>query len=93
MLGIEGVLQRLEVSHAILISYHHFAIEPGRVDTERAQGGNLPGHLAAPVMAVAGEQADVLALDAGQDTVAIELDFVAPVAAGGRIHQRCQLWL
>ena len=32
MLGIEGVLQRLEVSHAILISHHHFAIEPGRVD-------------------------------------------------------------
>jgi len=73
MLGIEGVLQGLEVCCAIFVNHHHFAVEPGRTDTQRAQGSDLPGHFAAPVVAIAGEQADIFAVDAGHDAVAVEL--------------------
>ncbi|MOA24881.1 hypothetical protein D3C78_1455790 [compost metagenome] len=82
MLGVESVLQRLEVRHAVLAGHHHLPIEPARIDAQRSQGGDLPGHLAAPVMAVASEQANVLAIDTGQDAITVELDLVKPVPAG-----------
>lgn len=73
MLGVESVLQRLEVRRAVFAGHHHLAIEPGRIEAQRTQGGNLPGHLAAPVMAIAGEQAHVITVDAGKDAVTVEL--------------------
>ena len=91
--AIEGVLQRLKVGHAIVVGHHHLAVEPGRVEFEFFQRRNLAWHFCRPVMAVAGEQAHVAVIDAGEDAVAVELDFVAPVAGRRRVHQGGQLRL
>ncbi|MNG20062.1 hypothetical protein D3C84_1042860 [compost metagenome] len=50
-------------------------------------------HFGAPVVAVAGEQAYLITLNAREDPVTIELDFVAPFATGWGLDQRRQLRL
>ncbi|MNM83741.1 hypothetical protein D3C81_958090 [compost metagenome] len=77
----------------MLVGHHHLAIEPGRLHAELGQGLGLFGQLGGPVMAVAGEQAHRVAVDAGEDAVTVEFHFVAPVALGRSFHQGRQLRL
>ncbi|MNH07305.1 hypothetical protein D3C79_666960 [compost metagenome] len=51
------------------------------------------GQLGAPVVAIAGEQAHIITVDAGKDAITVELDLVAPVAIGRGVDQGRQLWL
>ncbi|MNG32770.1 hypothetical protein D3C84_1188620 [compost metagenome] len=44
-------------------------------------------------MAIAGKQLDIVMVDAGHDPVAVELDLVAPVTAGGLLDQGGQFRL
>ena len=93
MLGVEGVLQGLEVGHAVVVDHYHLAVQPCRVEAQGLERLDLPGHLRTPVVAITGKQAYVVTVDTRQDAVAVELDFVAPIAAWRGIDQRGQLRL
>ncbi|MNE26720.1 hypothetical protein D3C80_1200980 [compost metagenome] len=91
--AIEGVLQGLEVRHAVGVVDHHFAVQPGRIEAQVAQRGLLMRQLGSPVMAVAGVQAYVITVDARENPVAVELHLVQPIAGRWRVDQRGQLRL
>ncbi|MNE17462.1 hypothetical protein D3C80_1104440 [compost metagenome] len=93
VLVVERGLQGLEVGHAVLVSDHHLTVQPCRVEPQRFQRLHLMGQLCAPVVAIAGKQAHIVPVDAGQHAVTIELDLVSPVTLGGGIGQGCQLRL
>ena len=93
---IERVLQGVEVGRAVLVQYDDLAVEPRGLDPEgldcRGEGFELGG----PVIAVAGEEASATLLDAGQQPVPVELDFIAPLSAsrhargqGGELRRQC----
>src|SRR5690554_3178147 len=80
---VEGILQRLEVRHAILVEYHQFAIQPGVLQFEAGQCLALCRQPVAPVVTVTGEQGDFApGVETNHQPVAIELDFIQPVALG-----------
>ena len=93
---IERVLQGVEVGRDVLLQYDDLAVEPRGLDAEgldcRGEGFELGG----PVIAVAGEEASATLLDAGQQPVPVELDFIAPLSAsrhargqGGELRRQC----
>ncbi|MNS95994.1 hypothetical protein D3C72_1302750 [compost metagenome] len=91
--GLERVLQRLEVGDALRVHHHDLAVQPAVGQAQRADLRRQGAQLGSPVVALAGEQAHVVAIDPGQHAVAVELDLVLPLAAVGRrfFHQRGEL--
>jgi hypothetical protein len=81
----------------VLVQYDDLAVKPRGLDAEcldcRGEGFELGG----PVIAVAGIEASATLLDAGQQTVPVELDFIAPLSAGrrargqgGKLRRECR---
>ncbi|GEM_PF-7092744 len=92
---IEGVLQGLEVGYALAVRHDDLAVQPARPDTgPRHRLGDM-GQAGGPVLAAARVQADVIAVDACQDAVPVELQLVEPLVARGRglVHERRELRL
>ena len=94
---IERILQGGEVGPAVLVQDDDLAVEPRGLDAEgldcRGEGFELGG----PVIAVAGEEASATLLDTGQQSVPVELDFIAPLSAGrhargqgGELRRQCR---
>ena len=89
---VEGVLQEIEIGRAVGAGDHDLAVEPARADAEVAHRIDEALQARRPVVAVAGEEAHVGAVDAGEQAIAVELDLVDPARAGGDLrHQRGQL--
>lgn len=84
VIGIERVLQCLEVGQAVFVDDNDFAIEPCRIKLQTGESLGLPRHFCSPVVAIAREEPDGPAVDAreGEDAVAVELDLVAPFTRG-----------
>ena len=83
---IERVLQRAEVGHALRIRHHDLAVVPARRQARFTQAALQGTELGRPVVAVAGDELHVVAVDAGEHPVAVELDLVDPRAG---IARRC----
>ncbi|MNS85292.1 hypothetical protein D3C72_1191540 [compost metagenome] len=92
---VKGVLQRLEVGHALIVQHHDLAIHPCPFGGQFGKGLDDMRQLGAPVVAVAGVQLDLVVLDAYQQAVAVELQFVQPVVRVWRqaVYQRGELGL
>ncbi|MCY1516203.1 hypothetical protein D9M68_508230 [compost metagenome] len=88
---VDGVLQRIEVRHAVA-QHDDLAIEPPLRDIELLDRRGQRAELAGPVIAVAGEQRRPGIVDPRQDAVAVELGFDDPAgAARQRGRRRGQL--
>ena len=67
----EGALQLAEAGHAVGPELHELAVEDrGRCRDSLAQGRHEPGEARAPVLAAAGQEANVVAVEAGEDVAA-----------------------
>ena len=73
----------MKISDAVLVLDHHLAIQHGGVAGQLATSLDNPAIGARPVIAVAGEGADLAAVNDHQGAIAIMLDFVNPVLSGG----------
>src|SRR6185312_4329086 len=91
-LRVERLLQPLEIRKALVVEHHDLAVEP--CAAERARADLLAKALEprAPVVAVAREEAHVVAVDARDDAVAVELELVHPAGAFRRtVDERREL--
>ena len=70
-----------------MIERNNLAVDDG-IRKFRSLLGNR-GKFLGPVETLAGSQRDVAVFDPHLDPIAVELDLVHPVAAGGRIFDRC----
>ena len=80
--AVESVLQCLKVGQSILIEHHHFTVEPAVDQAKRLDIHDLLGQAGSPVLAVAGIKSHLALFHPRQNAVAIEFDFVHPVARG-----------
>ena len=80
----QGVLQRRERADAVFVLDHDLAVEQQPVAGQPKERGGQVAVTRRPVVAVAGEQADVVAVDPDQRPVAVELDLVQPLLPVGR---------
>jgi hypothetical protein len=81
---VKGVLQRVEIGHALCIQHDDLAIEPAGSHSQGFELGGESGHPVGPVVAAPRDQPRLAALDARQDPVTVELRLHQPAAAGGR---------
>ncbi|MNT10000.1 hypothetical protein D3C72_1448100 [compost metagenome] len=93
--AIERVLQGLEAGYAAIVQNDDFPVDPGPLGGQPAEGFDQMRQLRAPVMAIAGVEAHVVAVDADHQPVAVELHFIQPVFGVARhaVHQGGQLRL
>jgi hypothetical protein len=72
----------MKVRRAVVAGDHCFAVDQERRCLDAAGSLNDGREAVGPVMAVAGETADALAISAHHQPVAVMLDFVDPCRAG-----------
>ncbi len=80
---LERVLQALEIRHALWIERNQFAIEPAGRQVQALQRGDDARHPIGPVVAIAREAAHIGAIDARQQAISVELQFIQPLALRG----------
>ena len=83
--GIERPLQRLEIGPPLRVEHGDLAVDPRGIDAQQAHFVLEPLEARGPVVAVAREEPHVVAIDAGEQPIAVELDLVGPAAARGRL--------
>ena len=76
--GFERRLQSRKAGDAAGILDHHFAVDERSARRELGDGLGDVGEFAGPVEALAGEQADLAAVEPGLDPIAVELDLMHP---------------
>ena len=81
---VKGVLQCAEVGDALVIQYDNLAIQPARGNAGLRDSVHQRRELCCPVMAVAREAGDRIAINSAQEPVAVELDLVQPWLRPGR---------
>src|SRR4030088_1347239 len=82
--GFERRLQSRKYRNAARILDHHLAVDQRGAGRKLGGGHRDVGKFAGPVEALAGEQADVAAVEPGLDPIAVELDFMHPALAARR---------
>jgi hypothetical protein len=83
--GFQVSLQVAEVRDALLVFGHHLAVEQRRANLERLEPRRDRREALRPVEGLARQQADVAAVNAGLDTVAVEFELVDPLGAARRL--------
>ncbi|MNS99683.1 hypothetical protein D3C72_1340920 [compost metagenome] len=93
--AVEGILQRLEAGHAVLVQNDDLPIDPGGLCGQFAECFDQMRKLRAPVMAVARVETQVGAVDPDHQPIAVELHLIQPILGVARdgIHQCCKLRL
>ena len=86
-LVFQSFLEQLKAGDAVPIQHDRLAVEHGGADAEARDGLGQTGEAVGPVLAVAGEQPHILAVLAGEQAVAVELDLVNPGLAGRRVRR------
>src|SRR5262249_59403791 len=90
----ERLLERLEAALAAVVEDDRLAVEDRGLAWQRRDGLGDRGKPGVPVQPLTSEQADLAAVDARQEPVAVELDLVEPgVAFGRRVDERGELHL
>ena len=83
---VDGRSEGIEVGDAVLVLDHHLAIDQGGLAGQPGAGLDHPPIGARPVIAVAGEGADLAAIDDDQGAIAVILDLVNPALPGRRLR-------
>ncbi len=92
--ALEHLLQGGEIGIALAVVSDDFAVDQAGGQVERGNRLDQRAELVGPVLAVAGEHADGIALDRHQRAIAVELDLVHPAIAGRHVvDQRRELRL
>src|SRR5690606_24857195 len=81
----QGRLQRRKVGGAIVSESGNFAVHYHGITLEITERFCYLGKATRPVLAVAAQQGDLAIVEDGQDAVAVELDFMQPLSAGGSL--------
>ena len=90
----EGGLEASEGGEALRVEHDDLAVEDRGVGRDALHGSGDGLDAVGPVEAGAGEYLDGVALLASLHAVAVELEFVEPVFAGGRLFDfGGELWL
>ena len=83
---VDGRAEGIEVGDAVLVLDDHLAIDQGGLAGQLAAGIDHPLIGPRPVIAVAGEGADLAAIDDDQGAIAVILDLVNPALPGRRLR-------
>jgi hypothetical protein len=83
--GLQVGLQVAEMRDALLVFGHHLAVEQRRANLERLEARRDGRKALGPVEGLARQQADVTAVGAGLDTVAVELELMDPLGTARRL--------
>src|SRR5580704_2533516 len=89
---VEGGLEVGEARRPAFIEDDNLAVKDGRLNGQRFGGAGDGRHAMGPVEAFAGEEAcaarSAMFVDVDLDAVAVELEFVQPIVATGRLRDR-----
>jgi hypothetical protein len=80
-------VERVEDRDTVRTAHHGLAVEGERSGTQQRRGDSDRRVAAAPVVAVAGEQANGSALAADLETIAVVLDLVHPAGPRRRLDR------